>query len=55
MFYLWQGVFGEPHLDELVAAIGHIVLGTIPCGDLGNGQKAKFSFNMVIFRLQQSI
>lgn len=39
VLYLWQGVLGKPHLDELVASIGHIVLGAIPCGDLGNGQK----------------
>lgn len=34
VLYLWQGVLGKPHLDKLVAPIGHIVLGAITCGDL---------------------
>lgn len=32
--HLWQGVLGKPHLDKLVASIGHKVLGAIPGSDL---------------------
>lgn len=48
VLYLWQGVLGKPHLDELVAPIGHIVLGAIPCGDLRktNKQNKPQSLNM---------
>lgn len=55
VLYLWQGILGKPHQDKLIAPVGHIVLGAIPCGDLWNEKQTKKRWRVKLFNIENSV